>query len=146
MFVRIVIFHDGMEIKTLAYVSCLFTTLLHGTPYGVIGGYDQGTVTPYFGLVSDTGVVTAPSGAGLPTPGSGQIFSVAINDLGNGIVGGLQGGTLPYAALVSSTGVTTPLSGFPLPLVDAILTVSINHSGNAIIGGGDVAGSAIPYV
>ena len=79
----------------------------------MIGGQDlTGSQPAYAALVSSSGTVTplTLTGGGIAT--TGEIFSVAINSSGNGIIGGqdLTGSQPAYAALVSSSGTVTPLT------------------------------------
>ena len=104
----------------------------------IIGGRQNGggafSSDPYAAIVSSSGVASIVSGA---TPASpGDIWSVAINSSGQGIIGGWNtNGFLPYAAVVSPGGVATAISG-DVPVSSGVIeSVAINDSGVAIIGG-----------
>ncbi len=106
-----------------------------------IFGTESGDPTYSGAIFSPDGVTTLFSGPAAPMMGE-RIFSVAINDSGVGIIGGDENTDLgsllgtPYAVLISSSGVRTALSGPDAPEGEGhILSVAINSSGNAIIGG-----------
>lgn len=106
--------------------------------YALVGGTHMGSVVPYAAYVQPSGVALPLTGPHLP-PAFGEIFSVAINSSGNGIIGGYDF-TDPYVALVSSSQVTQSLSGMSLPSGNGqISSVAINNSGYAVIGGIDNA-------
>ena len=109
----------------------------------IVGGHSDNGGALYFALVASDGVRSAPTGPGLPV-GSGDIYSVSMNDSGSSIIGG-EDSNMPYAALVSSTGFTTSLTGPGLPVGNgSINSVAIANSGAAIIGGRD-HGNTTPY-
>lgn len=114
----------------------------------LVGGQVQsGSIPAYAASVSPDGTVTTLAlTGGIAT--SGSIASVTINASGNGLIGGQdQTGSKPaYAALVSSLGRVTPLTltGGGIATSGEITSVSINGSGNGIIGGQDQTGSTPP--
>lgn len=107
----------------------------------IIGGMDHNAIgttsnQPYMGLVSPNGEITALGGPFLPR-GWGIIGSVAINDSGNAVIGGLEEENNAYIALVSPDGSTKGL-GDANPLGSGgVYSVAINDSGNALVGGED---------
>jgi hypothetical protein len=116
---------------------------MNSSGVSLIGGqeHDQSTgFTPaYAAIVSSSGAITPLTITGLPAI-HGIIYSVAINNSGNGIIGGQAFfNALPaYAALVSSSGVMTPLTlTGGIDTTGQISSVSINSSGNGLIGGQD---------
>ncbi len=107
----------------------------------LIGGEDNavGNGPAYAALVS-------PAGAVMPlflpeiTPSSGVINSVAINDLGYGLIGGQDSPSSlgpAYAALVSPSGVVMPLTLPGISSSGQINSVAINSSSLGLIGGQD---------
>ncbi len=63
------------------------------------------------------------------------IYSVAINDSGQGILGGQGSSGVAYAAIVPPSGIAVPINiGTTLPFSE-IYSVAINDSGQGIIGG-----------
>ena len=110
----------------------------------IIGGRDNGFITPYTALVSPSGVASTLTGA-IPI-GAGEINSVGINASGAAIIGGVDNGHItPYVALVSLSGVASALTGATPIGAGLIYSVGINASGTAIIGGVDNGGGT-PYV
>ena len=79
----------------------------------------------------------------LPSDGRGDIGAVAVNDFGNGIIGGysndpsVEGG---YAAFVTPGGEVNQLR--PLSTINSVEGVAINSAGNGLIGGYDDSGNA----
>lgn len=117
--------------------------------FAIIGGGDTGIAPPYASLISPSGGMTSLYGAIFPA--SGFIQSVDINNGGSAIIGGQDtvGAAPAWAAIVAPDGFTTLLSGAPLPsagLGGIINSVSINDSGNAIIGGRDYSGTGPAFV
>ena len=97
-------------------------------PQFIIGGYTD-TAT-YAGISDSQGHIHNIMGV----PTDSIIKSVAINNSGNGIIGGLMNAkTDIYAAIVSPAGVATTIS--PLPGQGQINSVDINDSGIGILGG-----------
>lgn len=136
---------------SLTYTGSVVPTLNGGTIYSVainsagsaiIGGIDNSsmaTTIPYVALVSPSGVATALTGSGIPvTPGT--IFSVAMNDAGNAIIGGFANTSAIYAAVISPAGEATAVTGAPTG-AGSIQSVAINSSGTGIIGGQDITAS-----
>jgi len=113
---------------------------MNSSGISLIGGqeFDQTTgFTPaYAALVSSSGVVTPLAIDGLPAM-HGIINSVAINNAGNGIIGGRDTTGPIYAALVPPSG--NPLMPLTFPSEVAaggiINSVAINNSGNSLVGG-----------
>ena len=95
----------------------------------------------YAALVSSTGSVSALSGAAAPA--NSVANSIAITDLGNGIVGGKVFSGAAYAGIFDSMGVLTLLpnmggsGNLPNAMYSSIDSVAINNSGEALIGGSD---------
>jgi len=102
---------------------------INGSGYGIIGGQDN-VGDQYAALVDQTAVAMPLS---LGPMGTGLISAVAINNSRQALISGSESGAIPHLALVSPTGVVTPVAG--LPIVNAIITVDINESGNGIWGG-----------
>lgn len=104
----------------------------------IVGGFNGISPSPaYAALVSsDAVVLTLPTGPSL-LPVSGHIYSVAINSLGNSIIGGWDASNPAYAALISPSGAISnlPVGGSALPTAGVIDSVAINDSGAALIGG-----------
>ncbi|MBX7067450.1 MAG: autotransporter domain-containing protein [Parachlamydiales bacterium] len=123
---------------------------MNSSGIGLIGGYQHDSITgftpAYAAFVSPTGVVTPISITGLPAM-HGIINSVAINNSGNGIIGGRDTTGPIYAALVSSSGNSiTPLTFPPVVGLGGIVnSVAINESGNCLIGGKTLSGSQPAY-
>ena len=80
------------------------------------------------------GTLTQLSGGGFPST-TGKIESVAINNVGAGIIGGQGHLGVAYAALVASDGALTQLSGTSFPALGISKSVAINDLGVGIIGG-----------
>jgi uncharacterized protein with beta-barrel porin domain len=101
----------------------------------IIGGLDfSGAVPPYAALISPSGIAT-PINTGVS---AGRINSVAINNCGQGLIGGEDDNGPPYAALVSPSGIATPIN---TGISDGkINSVAINASGQGLIGGFDNTG------
>jgi len=112
----------------------IHSTALNDDGIGLIGG--EGNTFPYAAYVTPGGVVNVIDSGTL----SGGHFSVAINDLGNGIIGLGSLASGAYAAFVTP-GSSTPSPLSPLPSgVNAFITsVAINNSGIGLIGGNDYA-------
>ena len=107
---------------------------------GLIGG--QGLIfssgSGYAAYLHTDGTLQELSGGGFPST-SGNIYSVAINQKGVGLIGGLnETGSIPaYAAFVSPSGSLQPFSGADFPSTfSEILSVAINDLGFGLIGGG----------
>ena len=128
----------------LPLVGEIDSVAMNDNGYGLIGGAYRQALATYGALVSPGGVLTNLPNAGGPgnLPLTGSIKSIAINSLGNGIIGGSDdtaGGA--YATLVSSGGSLNnlPNAGGPgnLPSNGLINSVAINSSGAGLIGGID---------
>ncbi|MCB9187654.1 MAG: autotransporter outer membrane beta-barrel domain-containing protein [Chlamydiales bacterium] len=120
---------------------------------GISAGGDGNSAGSYASLISPAGVNTIlpQSGAAIPSNNQAQIYSGAINNLGNGIIGGFDGtggyfnsNNFSYAALVTPAGNLTqlPVSGDTIPVRGHIISVGINQNGDAIIGGDTQSGAA----
>jgi hypothetical protein len=105
---------------------------------GIMGGIALvGTnIPPVAYLIASDGTLTALSSFDFPN--SGEIFSVAINNNGNGIIGGesYEGSEPPLAYLVSSDGTLMPLTGAGFPQDNGYIdSVAIADSGVALMAG-----------
>lgn len=133
----------------IAMSGTISSVSINASGNGLIGGKDLSGLNPvaYAAFVSSSGdVAPITLTGGIAT--NGNILSVAVNDSGNGIVGG-QDLTLPqpaYAARVSSSGNVNPIifTG-GMASSGVINSVAINSSGNSIIGGEDLTGSQPAY-
>jgi uncharacterized protein with beta-barrel porin domain len=124
--------------------SSLITASINNQNLAIVGGYNNyNAYTALFDASAASPVLTVIT---LPfTPGGGpsinsSINSVAINNSGTSIIGGVDNTTgAPYAALVDASGELTPsLSGTPLPTLGIINSVDINSTIDyAILGGKD---------
>jgi|GEM_PF-538044 len=117
---------------------------INNSRQSIIGGQDQDSGQAYAALVSSAGSVqNLPNAGGTGNlPLVGFIYSVAINNSGSSIVGGVDSNSgQAYAALVSSAGSVQNLPNAGgtgnLPLVGGINSVAINDSGISLIGGTD---------
>ena len=111
------------------FMNGQFTTgAISASGLALVGGADN--VSAYVAQLLPDGTIT-PISAPLNI-----VESVAINDSGVGLIGGEGTGINPYAAYVFPDGSLTPIT---TTLSDAghIYTVSINQSGNGVIGGWD---------
>ncbi len=117
---------------------------------GIIGGQDQsglpGSQPAYAALISSSGTLSPLTFTG-DMAISGPINTVAINDSGNGIIGGQdQVSQAAYAALVSSSGALVPLTLTGGVATNGIInSVAVNFAGNGIIGGQDLTGGQPGY-
>ena len=120
---------------------------INSSEVGLVGGkYINSMVvqTPYAALIFADGT-TQDLASGANFPASGNINTVAINDLGLGLIGGRDLlNNSAYASFVESNGTLSqiPSGGFPVGM-GSIVTVGINNSGVGLIGGLDEAGH--PY-
>jgi len=98
---------------------------------GLIGG--ELNSTAYAAFVT-AGSSTPTPIAGLP---KGTIFSVALNEFAQGLIGGEDSDTnLAYAAFVSPTTGAKPLTGLPIGFINS---VAINRFHQGLIGGQDLS-------
>ncbi|MBS0615583.1 MAG: autotransporter outer membrane beta-barrel domain-containing protein [Verrucomicrobia bacterium] len=104
---------------------------------GLIGGQPS-AMGGYATFISPTGQPNTPI-TGLTAP----VNSVALNDAGNGLLGGSYMGA--YAAFVTS-GSGGPTTIFGLPLTGNINSVAINNEGSGLIGGQDTGGAYAAFV
>jgi len=98
------------------------------TPRGLIGGTSNGNAyaSTVLGSSVDSQILNLPSG---------NIQSVAINNLGYGLIGGFATGFEAYAASISPSS-NVPTKIFKLPATPGFITaVAINSSGQGLIGG-----------
>jgi outer membrane autotransporter protein len=117
--------NKSLRIHAIAYTMSLLSLCnshLSADVAGLVGGIQNSEL--FFGLLSSSGDITALSG--FPTALT-NISPVALNDSGNGVVGGRG-----FAGIVSSAAQYTALG---VSTTTEISTVAINNSGNAIIGG-----------
>jgi hypothetical protein len=117
-------------------------TTLYGDTIGIIGGKNLSVTPnpPMAFLVSSTGSLTPLS---FPTVANGAITSVAINNFGESLIGGVNLiGFSPIAFLASSTGDVSPLSLSATPS-GFVNSVAISDSGIGLIGGG-IPGGGTP--
>src|ERR1700722_16907334 len=98
-------------------------------PAAIIGGQGNAPYAAFLG--PDGSVDTLP---GLPR--TGLTYRVAINQSGEGLIGGTRG-VNAYAAFVSPDKSLTPLNGLMAP--GEIYFVAINKSGKGMIGGGNAS-------
>lgn len=110
---------------------------MNSSEYCLIGGLGQiGTVyPPYAAIVDPSGSVTSLTFTGSISTG-GNIQSVAINNSGNGIIGGWVGFGPIYAAFVPPSGDPLQVIEFPSPINagGSVTSVAINNSGIGLIG------------
>jgi len=137
---------EGMEsndpLALLTEAAQIFSVDFNSSGTGLLGGLDNGLYA-YAALVAPDGTLTKLSGMAFPS--IGVINSVAINEIGAGIIGG-RAGEPAYAALVAPDGTLTKLSGPAFPSLNGeILSVAINETGIGIIGGQDLTGSHPAY-
>ena len=120
-------------LKKTAILSTLIlsTAIFADLPLALVGGSTNPGNVPFADHISTSNAVS-PINLGIT---SGGLNMVAMNAFGQGIVGGFRSGPIqPYAALISPSGEVT-LINLTLPPVSSIFSVSINDSGNGIIGG-----------
>ncbi len=114
----------------LAGLAGMGTGIYADTPTGIIGGQDSSS-DAYAALVFENGTLAPIQGLGLPA--DSVINSVAINQSGFSLIGGLAGGANGYVATVSPSGAVNPLASLILP--GTISAVAINDSGVGLMGG-----------
>lgn len=101
-------------------------------PTGLIGGQALDGSAYAAQVFYPSGAV--PSVSGLPGATS-QIYGVSINQLGVGLIGGLDSDSNGYAAFVSPSGIRNQLAiSFP---GGTIISTSINQTGFGLIGGAE---------
>lgn len=120
---------------------------INSSEVGLVGGQyinSMAVQAPYAALIFADGT-TQDLSSGANFPVSGNIGTVAINDLGLGLIGGRDLlNNSAYASFVESNGtlIQIPSGGFPVGM-GSIVTVGINISGVGLIGGLDAVGD--PY-
>jgi len=107
-------------------------------PRGLIGGSANGTAyaaTTIYNTI-ESQILSLPSGS---------ILSVALNPLGEGVVGGTTSLSSSYAAKISSSS-TTASEIFNLPSTGSVRSVAINNAGQALLGGVSTSGRYVASV
>lgn len=135
---------DITPLSPLPAVGSILYADINESGVGLIGGFSNDTFPGlrdvYAAYVSTDGTVTPLSLAALPA--KGLIYSVDLNNSGEGIIGGLdEVGLGAIAALVSVNGTVRPLSSPELPLNGIVYDVAINEAGAGLIGGADFGNS-----
>lgn len=131
---------DGTLTALNLTASNVQSAALNDSGVGLLGGEgipgeDQFAGIQYAAFVADDGIVTAVSG--FPDQEVGAIYSVGLNNSGNGIIGGYYydgDDGIPYAAKVT-TDAKTDITG--LPDTGSIRSVAINASNLSLVGGYD---------
>ncbi len=134
----------------MKYTSILTTLMVmsivgHIDANCVIGGQITTGSTPSYGAIQTTsGSFISLTGPGFPLSAN-QVSTVDINQKNKGIIGTEDPSYVQaaYVGLVSPTGALTPVTG-NLPKPSVILSVAINNSGTAVVGGQDLSISPAP--
>ncbi len=126
------------ELPNLGVLSGISSVAINNSGQSIIGGGNTAAHVPIAYLVSPSGTLTElpTSGASLPTQ-HGIVLSVAINDFGQGIIGGEDHASNAFAYLVSPSGALTNLEA-PSFTNAKIFSVAINEFGAGLIGGHDI--------
>ena len=117
-------------------------TALYGDTIGIIGGKNLSVSPnpPMAFLVSSTGSLTPLNFPGVT---EGAISTVAINNFGESLIGGVNlTGLSPIAFLASSAGSVSPLSLSATPS-GFVNSVAISDSGIGLISGGIPGGGTL---
>jgi hypothetical protein len=116
-------------LSTLVLSTAIFADL----PLALVGGATNPGNVPFADHISTSNTVT-PINLGIT---SGGLNMVAMNAFGRELLGFQICPIQPYAALISPSGAVT-LINLTVPPVSTIFSVSINDSGNGIIGGANI--------
>ena len=115
--------------------SSLTSVAINNSGLGLLGGQISSSKAAYAAFVDTTNTVTPIPG--LPSGGLfTAIYCVAINDFGQGLIGGTNGSNKAYAAFVdiANPSVLTQITGIS-PTSTEALCAALNNFGQGLLGG-----------